>query len=45
MKWMIRCDMEGLSGVIGFDQATPGETGYAFGQRMLMNDLGSVAGA
>lgn len=37
--YMIRCDMEGVSGVVSFDQVYPGRSEYAFGQKMFMNDL------
>lgn len=36
---MVRCDMEGVSGVVNYDQVTPGQPDYAFGQRMFMHDL------
>jgi D-amino peptidase len=38
-KVMVRCDMEGVSGVVNYDQVTPGRPDYAFGQRMFMHDL------
>jgi D-amino peptidase len=31
--------MEGVSGVVNYDQVTPGRPEYAFGQRMFMHDL------
>ena len=36
---MIRCDMEGISGVVSYEQAETGKPEYAFGQKMLMSDL------
>ncbi|MBT3381877.1 MAG: hypothetical protein HN742_04315 [Lentisphaerae bacterium] len=36
---MIRCDIEGVSGVVSYEQAEPGKAEYAFGQRMFMADL------
>lgn len=38
-KVMVRCDMEGVTGVVNYDQVTPGRPAYEFGQRMFMNDL------
>lgn len=38
-KYMIRCDVEGVSAVVSYDQAEPGKPEYAFGQRMFMADL------
>jgi len=42
-RYMIRCDMEGVSGIVSYRQAEPGSSEYAFGQRMFMADL--LAGA
>jgi D-amino peptidase len=39
MKFMIRCDIEGVSGVVSYEQAEPGRPEFAFGQRMFMSDL------
>jgi len=36
---MIRADIEGVSGVVSYDQAEPGKPEYAYGQRMFMADL------
>ncbi len=36
---MIRCDIEGVSGVVSYDQAEPGKPEYAFGLRMFQSDL------
>ena len=36
---MIRCDIEGVSGVVSYEQAEPGRPEFAFGQRMFMSDL------
>ncbi len=38
-KYMIRCDIEGVSGVVSYEQADPTLGEFAFGQRMFMNDL------
>ncbi len=38
-KYMIRCDMEGISGIVSYDQAEPTGSEYDFGQRMFMSDL------
>jgi D-amino peptidase len=42
MKWMIRVDMEGVTGVVNMDQVVPGAKEYSFGQTMLMHDLTAV---
>lgn len=36
---MVRCDIEGVTGIVSFDQAEPGRSEYAFGQAMFMEDL------
>jgi len=38
-KYMVRCDIEGVSGVVSYEQAEPGKPEYEFGQRMFMADL------
>lgn len=38
-KYMVRCDIEGVTGVVSFEQAEPGKPEYPFGQRMFMGDL------
>jgi D-amino peptidase len=38
-KVMIRCDIEGVSGVVSYDQAEPGKSEYEFGLRMFKADL------
>lgn len=38
-KYMIRCDLEGISGVVGYEQAEPGGGEYDFGREMFMADL------
>ena len=38
-KYMIRCDIEGVSGVVSYEQAEPGKPEYEFGRRMLQADL------
>lgn len=42
MKWMIRVDMEGLTGVVDMNQVVPGASEYGFGKEMLMHDLNAV---
>jgi D-amino peptidase len=42
MKWMIRVDMEGVTGVVNMNQVTPGADYYSFGCQMLMHDLLAV---
>jgi D-amino peptidase len=37
--YMVRCDIEGVTGVVSYEQAEPGKCEYAFGQRMFMSDL------
>ncbi|WP_168735567.1 M55 family metallopeptidase [Cohnella fermenti] len=39
MRWMIRSDMEGVTGVVSMEQVVPGAAEYAFGKWMLMHDL------
>ena len=38
-KFMIRCDMEGVSGIVSYEQAEPGRSSYDEGRRMFMEDL------
>ncbi len=38
-KYMIRCDMEGVSGVTTYSQVVPGQSGYEQGARYFMSDL------
>ena len=38
-KYMVRCDMEGVSGVVSYAQAEPGKPEYAFGLRQFQADL------
>ena len=42
-KYMIRCDIEGVSGVVSYEQAEPGRPEYAFGRRMFI-DFGLALG-
>jgi D-amino peptidase len=37
--YMVRCDIEGVTGVVSYEQAEPGKCEYALGQRMFMSDL------
>ena len=39
---MIRCDIEGVSGVVSYEQAEPGKSEFEFGKRMFMSDLMAV---
>lgn len=41
-KYMIRCDIEGVSGVVSYEQAEPGKSEFEFGKRMFMSDLLAV---
>ena len=43
-RYMVRCDIEGVTGVVSYEQAEPGKPEYAFGQRMLMSDLLALLG-
>jgi D-amino peptidase len=38
-KIMVRCDMEGVTGIVHVNQVRSGHAEYAYGQRMFMNDL------
>ena len=38
-KFMIRCDMEGASGIVSPEQAAPGASEYSIGCEYLMSDL------
>ena len=38
-KFMIRCDVEGVSGVVSYDQAEPGKPEYETGRKWFMSDL------
>ncbi len=38
-KYMIRCDIEGVSGVVSYEQADPERPEFGFGKRMFMADL------
>lgn len=41
-KYLVRCDMEGASGIVSYEQAEPGKSEYAVGQKMFMNDLSAL---
>ncbi len=44
-KYMIRCDMEGISGIVNYDQVTPWKDEYCKSLEFFMSDLeGCVAG-
>ena len=36
---MVRCDIEGVSGVVSYEQAEPGNAEHEFGRRMFQSDL------
>ncbi len=38
-KYMIRCDIEGVSGVVSYEQAEPGKSEYELGLQMFKSDL------
>ncbi|HUV08362.1 MAG TPA: M55 family metallopeptidase, partial [Spirochaetia bacterium] len=38
-KYMVRCDMGGVSGVVNLMQIIPGQHGYGYGCRMMTADL------
>ena len=38
-KYIVRCDIEGVSGVVSYEQAEPGKPEFAFGHRRFMADL------
>lgn len=38
-KYMVRCDIEGVSGVVSYEQAEPGKPEFEFGKRMFISDL------
>ena len=38
-KYMIRCDIEGVTGVISYEQSNPGRSEHEFGKKMFMADL------
>ena len=41
-KYMVRCDIEGASGVVSYKQAEPGNCEYVFGKKMFESDLTSL---
>lgn len=38
-QFVVRCDVEGVTGVVSFEQAEPGTEEYEFAKRMLLHDL------
>lgn len=42
MRWMVRSDMEGLTGVVRMNQVVPGASEYEFGRKMLAHDLNAL---
>ncbi|MFC1693147.1 M55 family metallopeptidase [Candidatus Latescibacterota bacterium] len=41
-KYMVRCDIEGVTGVVSYEQSEPGKSEYAFAQKMFMGELISL---
>lgn len=39
---MVRCDLEGASGIVSYQQAEPDKEEYAYGRQMFMHDLLSL---
>ncbi len=42
MRYLIRCDMEGITGVTRYDEVLPGQPAYEASRDLLMNDLLAV---
>ncbi len=45
MKWMIRCDVEGATGVVNPEQSTPGKRLFEYACRMLQSDVEAASAA
>ena len=41
-KFMIRCDMEGVSGIVSYEQAEPYKKEYNEGRQLFMSDLSAL---
>lgn len=41
-KYMIRCDMEGASGIVSYEQAEPGKSEYDEGRKLFLSDLDAL---
>lgn len=41
-KYMVRCDVEGVSGIVSYEQAKPGAPEYPSGRKLFMGDLLSL---
>lgn len=41
-RYMIRCDMEGASGIVAYEQAEPGRSEYETGRKRFMHDLNAL---
>ncbi len=41
-KYMIRCDMEGVSGIVCYEQAEPGKSEYDEGRKLFLSDLAAA---
>lgn len=41
-KFMIRCDMEGVSGIVSYEQAETGKPEYELGRKWFMSDLNAL---
>ena len=44
-KYMIRCDIEGVSGVVSYEQAEPGKPEFVFGLYLPDRDDKHIKGA
>ncbi|MCC6192184.1 MAG: M55 family metallopeptidase [Anaerolineales bacterium] len=42
MKLLISADMEGISGIVAWEQTTPGQIEYARGRRLMMGDVNAA---
>ena len=38
-KYMVRTDIEGITGIVSYDQSVPGHAEYAEGRELFMGDL------
>lgn len=41
-KYIIHCDLEGISGIVNYDQVNPSKSLYAHGQKLFMAELNSL---
>lgn len=42
MKLLISADMEGISGIVAWEQTTPGQSEYARGRRLMLGDVNAA---